>query len=340
MIGIRAFCALLALCLMVVSRPAPAQGDAERAGARAAAGEGFKAFSESRWSEALDLFTRAESLVHAPTHLLYIARSQEKLGQLVRARETYQKLVREKLAATAPDAFRQAQESGKQELAQLEPRVAHVTIQVTGEGAKGASVTIDGEPIPPGLIGVPYPVDPGEHTFLATGEGVQSEAAKITIAESARQTVELELKPAPGASAGGGDTPGGGSEGGDSSVALDSAGLDKGNGMRIGAYAALGVGVVGLAAGTFFLLQSSSKRSEADDLCPGTCPESKRAEVMKLDDDADSAATLGTVGLIVGGVGVAAGVTLLILSSGSSEKGAVGVRPWVGLGSAGISGNF
>jgi hypothetical protein len=110
--------------------------------------------------------------------------------------------------------------------------------------------------------------------------------------------------------------------------------------MRIGSYVGFGVGVVGLAAGTIFALQSSSKRSEASDLCPGgACPKSKAEEVNSLDSDADSAATLATVGFIVGGVGVATGVTLFILSS-DDKKESTAIRPWVGWGSAGVSGHF
>ena len=79
----KAFPGFLALALLTAAPMADAQTNSERAGARAAAGEGLKAFNEGRHAEAIDLFTRAESLVHAPPHLLYIARANEKLGWLV-----------------------------------------------------------------------------------------------------------------------------------------------------------------------------------------------------------------------------------------------------------------
>src|SRR3954453_35629 len=103
--------ALLALSLgMSLAEPsALAQSDDDRAGARVAATEGVKALNEKRFAEAADLFSRAESLVHSPVHLLYLARAQEKLGRLVQARENYTKITREKYAPDAPDAFRQAQ---------------------------------------------------------------------------------------------------------------------------------------------------------------------------------------------------------------------------------------
>ena len=336
-------CVALALALSAIAPPANAQTDQERAGARAAASEGAKAFNEGRYADAVDLFTRAESLVHAPPHLLYLARAHEKQGQLVKAREAYLKITREKLAADAPDAFKQAQTSAEQELSALEPRVPYLTIKVTGEGADGASVTMDDKPVPKALIGVPYPVDPGEHKLQATGQDVQSDLQTVNLAESGRQNVELVLKPAPGASAGPGSE-GGGTGDANASASMDLGTTDSGpNGLRIASYAAFGVGVVGLAAGTIFALQASSKYSEADDLCNapgGGCPADKQDEINALDSDGDSAKTIATIGFIVGGVGIASGITLFILSSNKSSASGPRVQPWVGLGSAGVSGSF
>jgi hypothetical protein len=126
-----------------------------------------------------------------------------------------------------------------------------------------------------------------------------------------------------------------------------SAPADDKSGLRIGSYVAFGVGVAGLAVGTIFTMQSAGKRKDADskfEACGGESgcraenPLSKEADA--LDRDADSAMTLGIVGFAVGGVGIAAGTTLLILSSGSSNENAAGVKPYVGFGTAGIKGRF
>src|SRR6185436_19113937 len=116
------------------ARYAQAQSDQERAGARAAATEGLSAMSQQRWADAVDLFQRAESLVHAPTHLLYLARAYVKLGKLVQGREAYIKTTKENLAPTAPQPFRDAQVEAGRELAALEPRLAYITVKVQGEG--------------------------------------------------------------------------------------------------------------------------------------------------------------------------------------------------------------
>jgi hypothetical protein len=340
--------------VLLHSAPAAAQTDEERAGARVAATKGAEAFAAQRWAEAVDLFTRAESLVHAPTHWLYIARAQEKLGKLVRAREAYLKITRERIAPNAPPAFRTAQAEAQKELSALEPRIPSVTIQVEGAKAEGLSVTMDGAAIPPALVGLPYPVDPGEHRLQATTPGASSEEQVVTVQEGQRENVVLKLQasstPA-GPAAGPAPTEGTPATGASASAQGDLSSIDTGpNTMRIGGFVALGVGVVGLGAGTFFLLRANSKSSDADDLCTldgGGCPAEVRDEVNQLDDDAKSARTLSAVGFVAGGVGVAAGVTLLVLSgksSGAEQQTSrhlkPGVRPWIGYRSAGIEGRF
>src|SRR5262245_25358178 len=94
----------------------------EKAGARAAAEQGNSAFKAGKYAEALDLFHRAETLVHAPTHLLMIARTHAALGQLVAAKEAFLQVGRDALGASAPAAFKKAQADAKTELAALDPR--------------------------------------------------------------------------------------------------------------------------------------------------------------------------------------------------------------------------
>jgi hypothetical protein len=353
--------ALLASAILLGTVPAWGQTEQERAGARVAAQEGYKAFFEQRWSDALDLFTRAESLVHAPPHLLFIARSKEKLGQLVAAREAYMRVIKENIDPGAPKAFHDAQENAKQELPNLEPRIPYITVSVKGADAgEQFAVMIDGKQLPAALVGLPTPIDPGEHTFEARANGKSSEKAKQSSAEAAHDKVTLELKPDPNATLPGTDkaTPAGeegkGGKGADDEKAgshadasLDSGGGKPNGGMRIGSYAAFGVGAIGLGAGVIFTLQSSSKRKQVLELCPdpSACDSANRDKAMELNNSAGSAQTLATVGYIVGGVGIAAGVTLFILSSGGSKEqppttAGLHVTPYFGVGSAGVIGRF
>jgi len=343
---------VVSLGTLVIEPSAWAQSDDDRAGARVAANEGVKASNEKRWADAADLFTRAESLVHSPVHLLYLARAEEKLGKLVKARENYNRIVREKLGADAPDAFRQAQISAQQEVGGLEGRLAAITVKLDGE--KGAvTVTMDGEKVPSALVGLPLPVDPGSHTFQAAGADLKSDPVTVTVTEGGRDAITLTVKSVPGTLAP------------DAAPAPDSArsaslppvipatgtppaATGEGNspsasGLKIGGYVALGVGVVGVGLGTVFLLQSRSKRSDADALCNlpnGACPASKTSQINSLDNDYKSAGTLSVVGYTVGGAGLITGAILLLASGSTHAESATRLTPFVGFQSVGVSGRF
>jgi len=133
-------------------------------------------------------------------------------------------------------------------------------------------------------------------------------------------------------------------------ASVDTRSAKGANAVRIGAYVALGVGVVGLGAGTIFGLSAKSKYQEANDItndnenCPpsGPCELSASLfdERQQLGKDGDSAKTLSLVGFIAGGVGVAAGVTLFVLSSKKEEPAAAKVEPYLGIGQLGVRGSF
>ena len=352
--------AALLVFALLLGGGAHAQSDEQRAAARSLATEGATAFNEGRYKDAVDLFGRAESLVHAPPHLLFLARSHAKLGQLVKAREAYMKIVKETLPANASPAFRNAQTSANDEVLLIEPKIASLTVKVEGgQGATDVAVLVDKSPINSVLIGVAQPIDPGQHKIEAGASGLRAPEQTVTLADGERKTVVLKLESAPGAAplvavaaapaATTQPAPAATTQPAPAPAPVDQGPAepaDDKSGLRVGSYVAFGVGIVGVAAGTLFTLQSASKRNDADEKfeeCGGQSgchtgnPLSK--EVAELDDDARSAQTLGIVGFAVGGVGLAVGTTLFILSSSGSEKQA-GVVPYVGLGTAGLKGRF
>ncbi len=352
--------ALLVLFLTCGGR-AFAQSDEQRAAARSLATEGATAFNEARYQEAVELFSKAEALVHAPPHLLFLARSHAKLGQFVKAREAYLKVVKETLPANASPAFRNAQSSAGDEVQLIEPKIASLTVKVEGgQSAKDLAVLVDGVPINSVLIGVAQPIDPGQHKVEAGATGLRAPEQAVTLGEGEKKAIVMTLASAPGAAPliAVAQAPAATAEPQPTATAAPAsspapqkdegpAPKDDKSGLRIGSYAAFGVGVLGLAAGTFFTLQSVSKRNDADDTweecggdtgCRTDNPLAKEAD--SLDRDADSAQTLGIVGFAVGAVGVGVGTTLFIMSSGGSSKSAARIEPYVGLGMAGVKGRF
>lgn len=353
--------AALLVFALSIGGGAHAQSDEQRAAARSLATEGATAFNEGRYQEAVDLFGRAESLVHAPPHLLFLARAHAKLGQFVKAREAYMKIVKETLPPNASPAFRNAQSSANDEVQLIEPKIASLTVKVEGgQDAKDIAVLVNGNPISSVLIGVAQPIDPGKHKVEAGATGLRAPEQAFSLADGERKTVVLKLESVPGAAplvavaqapaTTSAPEPTAAPPPSSSPAPVDQGPAepaDDKSGLRIGSYVAFGVGIVGVAAGTFFTLQSASKRNDADEKfeeCGGEtgCHTGNPLsdEVSALDDDARSAQTLGIVGFAVGGVGLAVGTTLFILSSGGSSEKQAGVVPYVGLGTAGLKGRF
>jgi len=339
---------LLSASIALYGHFAVAVGDAERAGARAQAVAGAQAFEKGQWQDAHDRFTRAESIVHSPTHVLFIGKAQLQLGQLVQAHESLMKVTNEKAEAGASAAFAEAQRDAQKEaqslLEQLEPRIPQLRIILNGAPSGGTQVTMDGEVVPAALVDVPHPVNPGQHVLKATASGLAGEAT-VSIAEGQTQTTTIQLVPQAGAMAG--PTPATGAPVSSPQDVGTTQASDPKKMYRIVSYVGFGVGVVGLGVGTVFALQYGSKENEANDLndrCrPAGCSAQDRQAIKSLDDDANSAGTIATIGLVAGGVGLATGVTFLVLSlGGSSTQSANGshVQPYVGPDRVGVFGTF
>jgi hypothetical protein len=337
---------VLGASVLLHAGSAGAVSDEDKAGARAAATQGEAAFQAGHWAEALDLFTRAESLVHSPVHLLFKARALVQLGQLVKARETYLSIAHEE-PVTASSALTKAREAAGKEEALLEPRLASLTLKVDGPGAADATVTMDGAKVPSVLVGVSRPADPGRHTVQAMGGGVESEPQTFSLSEGGTIALTLRLKPIPGAIAGavpGPKHPVAAPPFGSGAVEHQAVEQD-GSAMRTASYVSFAVGAVGLAAGAVFGLRARSKYQQGNEVCgnqdPCTLSKADAARREQLGKDGDSAKTLSIIGFVAGGVGAAAGITLFSLSAkkkGEPER--AGLESWIGLGSLGLRGRF
>jgi hypothetical protein len=342
------------VCSLVCSLAAvaSAQTASERAAARAAANSGRAAFDQGNFAQAVDYFTRAESLLHAPTHLLYLARAQTKLGHLVDAHENYSRILHEEVGPASPDAFKHAHADAEKEAAALEPRLASITVSVSGPSSAGLHVQMDDKELPAAMVGIAIPADAGAHSFKASADNAASEPVSITLKEGEQQTVTLTLTPhapsqaaaRPALQASGATEP--------TSPPTDSA--RPASGKRIAGYVALGVGVVGVGVGSYFAIKSASSRKDASNAyascqsalmstsCSSAAAPSSAANVQHLDSNASSQRNIAFAGFIGGGVALAAGVTLLVLDGHSSTKSetAAHVTPVVGLGSLGLVGSF
>lgn len=337
-----------AIFVLLGSTSARAQTDLERATARDAANSGRAAFEAGQYEKAIDQFSRAEQLVHAPPHLLYLARAQAKLGKLVAAHETYLKITRETLKANAPKAFSDAQSFAEQELPGVDARLPYVTVTLQGAAADGVNVDMDGTLLPPAMIGIPLPTDPGRHVFKATG-AASGDPVTVTVAEAAKQTVVLKVRPVAAATPVA--APGSANAADTAAAPPPDVRESRGSGLRVASYVSFGLGAVGLGVGTYFLLKSKSTDEDAGklfDQCvaidiAGNCGPTREAYDAK-DSDARSQRSIGVASMIAGGVGVAAGVTFLILDLSqpgkSAQRSTPHVTPVFGFNTVGLVGAF
>jgi len=171
--------------------------DSERkASARAAYQEGVELQAQKSWPEALARFQFAQGLVDAPTHLLHIAECLVVQGKLVEAQESYETLTHRELPPGAPEPFRDAVEAGKRELADLQPRIPTLRIEVRPAPAtlRNLSLLLDGRPLPPEVIGIARPLNPGTYRITATAWGLPpARPVQVTLAERDVRTVVVVL---------------------------------------------------------------------------------------------------------------------------------------------------
>jgi len=357
---------VVGVCLLLTGSRASAQTDLERATARDAANNGRKAFDAGKYEKAIDYLSRAEQLVHSPTHLLFMARAQAKLGQLVAAHETYLKISRETLAANAPKAFVSAQAAAETEQDALDDRLPSVTVVLQGATkAPELSVQMDGTPLPPAMIGIPIPADPGEHIFKASGPTISSEPVTVKLAEGAKQTITLTLRstgvtrpvaggPARTSSAPAATAPAtAGAPVSSEASDTQSTSVDNSNGhgpgLLIASFVSLGLGAASTGVGIAYLFKSSSTRDESNNLYEEclrvNCMDSEtKDKITSIDHEADRQQRIGIGTLVGGGVGIAAGVTFLIVDATRSDKSArrstPHVTPVFGFRSIGLVGSF
>jgi len=361
-------------------RPALAQQEepssAETAAARGLAVDGLKLADAGRCSEAIDKLARAEKLHHSAIVQGKLGECQISLGKLVDGTENLRKVLREPLPPAPSPALLKARERAQTALDGAKPKIAFLMISVKGpKEVSTATVTVDGESVPPALLDADRPTDPGEHVIEASAPGYLKASARVSVKEAERKAVSVRLDvdpnavapppPASQAESGAGaqhspqrePTPAPPARESRFAVGADNSGGAASAGPnRTGAYIAWTVGGVALAVGAAFGAVAMKNKNELDNQCrDNRCPETEG-------DRLSSAKTYGnvsTAGFIVGGVGVVLGTVLFFTASGSTSGSGSSVRTagaappsrptglaafepraYVGVGQIGLAGSF
>lgn len=283
-------CAVAACC--AATRDARA-GDA--ATAQALFDEATALKSKEDWAGACPKFESSYKLDPALGTLLNLANCLEKLGKIASAWARWE------------EAFQWATQHGddraeyaKTQRDALVPRLPKLQIDVTGRAAS-LSIERDTSKITDAMIGVPLPVDPGDHTVFVKrdDEVLRTEKIKVVEAQSAKISLDLAAieKAAP---------PRKPKETGGKVVVVGPSPALRKVGWGVGAAGVAGLVVTGALEGVAF-----SKKGEADAACvEGFCTPQGKAVADDAARFAEAGQWVGIGSLVVAAVGV----TLLIVS--------------------------
>lgn len=279
-----------------------ANADAEtRALARDLAQQGAQAFESGEYATALDRFTRAHTLFPAPSLSVMRARALLKLGRLVESLDAYEETQRTPLPEDAPEAYLRAVADAKQEAAELAPRIPRLLVRVHAPEAHAGAlhVTLDGKVLPPALLDVERPIDPGRHELHASGENLEPVTKTVNLREGEKLVIDLTLqaRARPGRV---------------TRAALPEDGAAPTR--QTWGLVAVGVGAAGLATSVVTGIIALKKHSSLESVCRPGCP-------PEYADDIDAFRVHRTLSYASLAVGAAsAGVGCYLLFGGSSER--------------------
>jgi hypothetical protein len=335
----------LALALALASAAARAEPAAEqRARADALFREGQQLMSAGQLSGACARLEESERLDPKLGRLLNVAYCHEQLGRTATAWREYNEAAA--LASQTQQAEREA--FARKQANQLARRLSFVQLDVTA-APEVSQVTVDGTPLARDQWTLPLPLDPGEHTFAFAGAGRATRTQSVSVGSAGTSRVAvapLDAEPpaqSPDAAPPAPPSPAEPTRA-VSAPAIAQPAIDRtASPPRTAGWIVGGAGVAALAAGTFFGVRAMSLKSDADPHCPNRlCTPDGTASI----DDAKGAATVATVCLAAGVIGVGVGTWLLVRPSGGGGGAGAGagparaagprVSPWVAGDRAGV----
>jgi hypothetical protein len=190
---------VLLACAASLPAPAFAQGPAPQAAAAPAPAGALAvpawagAYARGQWSAAIELLETIPEASRTAWHWLHLARAREKRGQLVESFAAYEHLF--EVAADAPGApgMKDVKKQAKAESAGLTGRIPWAQVSLDGSVPLGGLVYVDQQWLEPERLRIPYPVNPGWHTFLVESNGQVLAARRVHFEEGQSRVVPLSL---------------------------------------------------------------------------------------------------------------------------------------------------
>jgi hypothetical protein len=343
------FGVVLASVMLLASRGAHADDEANQGQARALGQQAYAAAGRGDWAKAEELFVRAEALYHAPTLVLGLARARAHLGKYVEAWEDYHRILIETLPANANAALRRAVDEARTEIVTVEGKRSRVTINVSGAAGSPplspstthVAVTLDGASLPVAGLGAERPVNPGTHALHVEADGFKPSDTSFTVAEGAADTESVQLHPADAAPA-----PAPAAAPAPVAPVGESTATPSSPWRTVGLVTA-GVGAAGLVVGaiTGAMAIGDHNSLQSSPCANAGCGSSDLSHFQSTASSYQTLTTVSTISFIAGGV-LAAGGAVLFFAAPKPETAAgaraepLSVRPYLGLGGGGVAGSF
>lgn len=192
---------LAAALFVLAALPASAQtaldaaSEEQKQAARDQYAAGKTAFEANGYEEALAAFDQSYAAVASPNTKLMIARSLAQLSRNAEAYEAYGATMREAQASGDPK-YQPARQAAESEQASLGPKVGIVRVYMRGD-TTGASLAIQGRPVPGDRMLESVAADPGEVEVVLTRADGSTETRSVTVAAGQAVEVELDAVPPP-----------------------------------------------------------------------------------------------------------------------------------------------
>jgi len=281
---------------------------------------GEKKFDSGKYAEACADFTESLRIGPKLGTLLNLALCHETVGKPATAWSEFH----HGAAWAAQNGQKDRHDFAMQHAVALELKLPRVLLQLPADRALEA-VDVDGEPLPDSRWYLPVFLDPGEHSVTISAPGKQRSTVKFRVTDSpTEQLVNVPSLTDDVAHPAQAPSPVKGP-------------ADPDRARRLTGIVLAAVGGAGLVVGLTFGILAVEKRDEVGGLCSGNrCT----AEGAQLYGDAQSRATVATIGTLVGlGAGAVGG--FLFFTSRPARPGArVGLVPRAGGAELGLGGAF
>lgn len=281
--------------------------------AQATFDRGVADMEAGRFERACPAIEESYKLDPRPGTLFTLAECEAGRGRLATAVKRY----RDYLAfwAALPTDKRQKQseraDTARRQQVALLRLVPQMTLALPPSAPNGTLVIRDGEVVPAAALGVPSPVDAGEHVITTQAPGGPVSEARITVGKGEKKSVVLEVRVAQVSRSVPTEPP--------AAVAPPAEGGMRG--QRAGAFVAGSLGLASVVVGATAGVLAVAKKSVVDKECGiGGIAAACTSDGKAAADSLKAFGTLSTVGLVVGLAGVGVAVALFTTERKANAK--------------------